>query len=113
MVLAADCGLLSVNNLEELAKLQTTLANQGRAVSIEYILAVPAARYGDFADALRASASTQPVDRPWVSETTWTSSSKTSTVQRRLVISSSPRPGGGPATHTSAQQDDHGTGGAW
>ena len=42
VVLVADCGLLSVNNLDELAKLQATLAAQGRAVSLEYVLAAPA-----------------------------------------------------------------------
>ena len=70
VVLVADRGLLSVNNLDELAKLQATLAAEGRAVSLEYVLAVPAARYGDFAEALLASASSQPADKPWVAETT-------------------------------------------
>ena len=90
VVLVADRGLLSVNNLDELAKLQATLASEGRAVSLEYVLAVPAARYGDFAEALRAAASTQPADKPWVAETTWTSSIKTATTQRRLVIAHDP-----------------------
>ena len=70
VVLVADRGLLSVNNLDELAKLQAALAAEGRAVSLEYVLAVPAARYGDFAEALRASAGSQPTDKPWVAETT-------------------------------------------
>ena len=102
MVLVADRGLLSVNNLDELAKLQATLAAQGRAVSLEYVLAVPAARYGDFAEALRASASTQPADKPWVAETTWQSSTKpvskgssksspaSAPTPRRLVIAHDP-----------------------
>lgn len=98
VVLVADRGLLSVNNLEELAKLQATLAAEGRAVSLEYVLAVPAARYGDFAEALRASASAQPADQPWVAETTWQSQSKSSPpaapaltiTQRRLVIAHDP-----------------------
>ena len=102
VVLVADRGLLSVNNLDELAKLQATLAAQGRAVSLEYVLAVPAARYGDFAEALRASASNQPADKPWVAQTTWQSSSKSSSksstpsppvatiTQRRLVIAHDP-----------------------
>jgi hypothetical protein len=47
-------------------------------VSLEYVLAVPAARYGDFAEALRASAGSQPTDKPWVAETTWESTSKSS-----------------------------------
>ena len=94
VVLVADRGLLSVNNLDELAKLQATLAAEGREVSLEYVLAVPAARYGDFADALRASASTHPADKPWVAETTWQSSSKSSpptVTQRRLVIAHDPQ----------------------
>ena len=102
VVLVADRGLLSVNNLDELAKLQATLAAQGRAVSLEYVLAVPAARYGDFAEALRASASSQPADKPWVAETTWQSSAKSvskslppsapasTTTTRRLVIAHDP-----------------------
>ena len=63
---------------------------------------MPAARYGDFAEALRASASNQPADKPWVAETTWQSSSKLSsksstpsapvaaTTPRRLVIAHDP-----------------------
>ena len=98
VVLVADRGLLSVNNLEELAKLQATLAGQGRAVRLEYVLAVPAARYGDFAEALRTAASAQPPDKPWVAETTWQSSTKSSSkslspsviTQRRLVIAHDP-----------------------
>jgi hypothetical protein len=102
VVLVADRGLLSVNNLDELAKLQATLAAEGRVVSLEYVLAVPAARYGDFADALRASASAQPADKPWVTETTWQSHSKSSSnssskssaplanTPRRLVIAHDP-----------------------
>jgi transposase len=102
VVLVADRGLLSVNNLDELSKLQAALAVEGRAVSVEYVLAVPAARYGDFAEALRASASAQPADKPWVAETTWQSSSplgpKASSkasppsviTSRRLVIAHDP-----------------------
>ncbi len=98
VVLVADRGLLSVNKLDELAKLQATLAAQGRAVSLEYVLAVPAARYGDFADALRASASARPADKPWVAETIWPSSSKSSPpsasaatiTHRRLLIAHDP-----------------------
>jgi hypothetical protein len=94
VVLVADRGLLSVNNLEELAKLQATLAAEGCAVSLEYVLAVPAARYGDFAETLRASASAQSADQPWVAETTWLSRSKSSPpsapTQRRLVIAHGP-----------------------
>ena len=94
VVLVADRGLLSVNNLDELAALQATLAGEGRPVILEYVLAVPAARYGDFAEALRASAGVQPADMPWVAETTWLSSTKSTApsaaTQRRLVIAHDP-----------------------
>ena len=94
VVLVADRGLLSVNNLDALAALQARLASEGRSIVLEYILAVPAARYGDFAQALRASAGAQPADKPWVAETTWQPSSKSSTpaatTQRRLVIAHDP-----------------------
>ena len=49
VVRVANRGLLTVDNLDERAKLQATLAAEGRAVSLEYVLAVPAARYGDSA----------------------------------------------------------------
>ena len=39
VVLVADRGLLSVSNIEELAKLQTQLKKDGRDVALEYILA--------------------------------------------------------------------------
>jgi transposase len=101
VVLVADRGLLSVNNLDELAGLQASLASQGSAVILEYVLAVPAARYVDFAESLRSSASAQPADAPWVAETTWRSSSTSSSsanaaspapsiTERRLVIAHDP-----------------------
>ena len=73
VVLVADRGLLSVNNLAELAELQTTLAGLGRAVKLEYVLAVPAARYGDFAESLLTVSCAQRSDAPWTAETTWES----------------------------------------
>ena len=45
-------------------------------------MAVPAARYGDFADALREHAAGQPADKPWVGQMTWQ--------ERRLVIAHDP-----------------------
>ena len=42
VVLVADRGLLSLNNLQELAELQATLEAAGRGVRLEYVLAVPA-----------------------------------------------------------------------
>jgi hypothetical protein len=73
VVLVANRGLLSVNNLAELAELQTTLAGLGRAVKLEDVLAVPAARYGDFAESLLTVSCAQRSDTPWTAETTWES----------------------------------------
>lgn len=72
VVLVADRGLLSVANLDALAALQATLRTQGRDVAVDYILAVPASRYGDFAESLGAMAALEPSDSPWVGETQWT-----------------------------------------
>jgi transposase len=83
VVLVADRGLLSVGNLEELDKLQAQLKEDGRDVALEYILAVPAARYGDFADDLKVLNEAQAVDQSWCSETKWQSS--------RLVVAHDPQ----------------------
>jgi len=82
VVLVADRGLVSVNNLDELTQLQAALTREGRAVSLEYILAVPAARYGEFADDLRTIAAQQPSEQAWVGQTSWQ--------RRRLVIANDP-----------------------
>ena len=82
VVLVADRGLLSVNNLQELAQLEATLVAQGRAVKLEYVLAVPATRYGDFADDLAKLAAQQPAAAEWVAQTKWE--------QRRLVVAHDP-----------------------
>jgi transposase len=107
VVLVADRGLLSVNNLAELAQLQTTLAGLGRQVSLEYVLAVPAARYVDFTEALNTLAGAQDANQAWVAQTTWKSAADASasakatttptttptaptTTERRLVIAHDP-----------------------
>jgi transposase len=86
VVLVADRGLLSVSNIEELATLQTQLKEDGRDVALEYILAVPAARYGDFADDLRrlsqAQTKEQSANQPWCAETKWQ--------DNRLVVAHDP-----------------------
>lgn len=82
VVLVADRGLLSLGNLDELAELQGTLHSEGLDVRLEYILAVPAARYGEIADSLRLLVDHHPADRPWVSELDWQA--------RRLVIAHDP-----------------------
>ena len=71
VVLIADRGLLSVSNIEELGKLQAQLKAGGREVAIDYILAVPAARYGDFTDDLKQLSLAQVAGQEWCAETTW------------------------------------------
>jgi transposase len=74
VVLIADRGLLSTANIDKLRKLQSQLKEDGRDVVVQYILAVPAARYGDFADDLRALHASQDNTRPWCAQTQWQSS---------------------------------------
>ena len=83
VVLVADRGLLSVSNIEELGKLQAQLKKDGRDVAIEYILAVPAARYGDFAQDLKRLSDTQAPDQEWCAETKWQ--------DNRLVVAHDPQ----------------------
>jgi len=82
VVLIADRGLLSTANIEELDKLQAELKKDGRDVAVEFILAVPAARYGDFADDLKKLNETQKVGQEWCGETKWNDS--------RLVVAHDP-----------------------
>ena len=86
VVLVADRGLLSVGNLEELDKLQAQLKADGRDVALEYILAVPAARYGDFAEDLNRLSEAQtkesPANQPWCAQTKWQ--------DQRLVVAHDP-----------------------
>jgi hypothetical protein len=71
VVSVAERGLLSAGNIEGLDKLQAQLKKGGREVALEYILAVPAARYGDFSDDLKALSGTQVADQSWCAETKW------------------------------------------
>ncbi len=82
VVLIADRGLLSTANIEELDKLQTQLKKDGRDVAVEYILAVPAARYGEFADDLQKLHKGQEATKEWCAETKWSNS--------RLVVAHDP-----------------------
>jgi transposase len=82
VVLIADRGLLSTANIDELGKLQAQLKKDGRDVAVDYILAVPAARYGDFADDLKTLHAAQNSTQEWCSETTWQSN--------RLVVAHDP-----------------------
>lgn len=71
VVLVADRGLLSLNNLRELDALQAELEADGRGVRLEYVLAVPAARYGEFKDELLALHQARDSSQPWVAEMRW------------------------------------------
>ena len=82
VVLIADRGLLSTANIDELNKLQTQLKKDGRDVAVEYILAVPAARYGDFAEDLQKLHKGQDATQEWCAETIWGDS--------RLVVAHDP-----------------------
>lgn len=86
VVLVADRGLLSVGNLEELDELQTQFKADGRDVALQYILAVPAVRYGDFAEDLSRLSDAQtkesPANQPWCAETKWQ--------DKRLVVAHDP-----------------------
>ncbi|WP_031407186.1 IS1634 family transposase [Thiomonas sp. FB-Cd] len=82
VVLIADRGLLSLDNLKELGALQDALRTEGRDVEVQYILAVPAARYGEFADDLRTLAATQDSTKPWAAQLPWK--------QQRLVVAHDP-----------------------
>jgi hypothetical protein len=82
VVLIADRGLLSTANIEELGKLQAQLKKDGRDVAVEYILAVPAARYGDFADDLSSLHEAQDNTQEWCGQTQWNNS--------RLVVAHDP-----------------------
>lgn len=82
IVLVADRGLLSVNNLEEIGQLEAELRAEGKDVVLEYVLAVPATRYGEFADDLEQVAAAQPSGEAWCAQTQWQG--------RRLVIAHDP-----------------------
>jgi hypothetical protein len=82
VVLVADRGLLSLNNLRELDALRAELVADGRGVSLEYVLAVPAARYGEFRDELQALHQAQDSSQPWVAEMTWQHGAKAAKAQR-------------------------------
>lgn len=73
VVLVADRGLLSVANIEELGKLQAQFKKDGRETALDYILAVPAARYGDFHEDLKRlnDAQGKSQEQEWCAETKW------------------------------------------
>jgi transposase len=71
VVLVADRGLLSLNNLRELQALQAELDQAGHGVQLQYVLAVPAARYGEFSEELQALHVGHDAHQPWTAEMVW------------------------------------------
>jgi hypothetical protein len=98
VVLVADRGLLSLNNLQELAQLQAKLQAAGRGVRLEYVLAVPAARYGEFRAELQsldvAHDGEHGTQAAWVDEMRWTTGKQSDPAepprQYRLVVAHDP-----------------------
>jgi len=82
VVLIADRGLLSLDNLKELDALQEELRAEARDVAVQYILAVPAARYGEFAEDLRQLAARQDAKQTWTAQLSWQ--------EQRLVVAHDP-----------------------
>ncbi|MFY3385246.1 IS1634 family transposase [Paracidovorax sp. MALMAid1276] len=79
LVVVADRGLLSLDNLEALSKLMLA----GRQQALEFILAVPGRRYGEFVDLLAPlSAQTAGASEQDVQELAWQG--------RRLVVAHDP-----------------------
>lgn len=67
LIVVADRGLLSLDNLEELGKIK--LPDQR---ALEFILAVPGRRYGEFTEVLRAiQAKTGAAQQEFIDETRW------------------------------------------
>ena len=71
VVLVADRGLLSLNNLQENERLQAELDAQGAGVQVQYVLAVPAMRYGEFEDELTQMQARHDDAMTWVDEMPW------------------------------------------
>jgi transposase len=95
VVLVADRGLLSLNNLQEIETLQKKLRDDGREVTLDYVLAVPAARYGEFKNELQQLDAQHDSTQPWLAEMTWErdgdASQPTAQPQRyRLVLAHDP-----------------------
>ena len=95
VVLVADRGLLSLNNLQELGQLQAELDAGHRGVRLEYVLAVPAARYGEFKAELQALDAKHDATAPWTDEIRWSTAetnrrAATAPQQHRLVVAHDP-----------------------
>jgi hypothetical protein len=71
VVLVADRGLLSLNNLQEIERLQAELDAQGAGVQVQYVLAVPAMRYSEFEGELTQMQARHDDAGAWVDEMPW------------------------------------------
>jgi transposase len=89
VVLVADRGLLSLSNLAQIEELQTQLDKDGRGVRLQYVLAVPAARYSEFLGPMEPLLARQQEAQPWVGETLW-QPDKSSERKLRVVIAHDP-----------------------
>jgi hypothetical protein len=94
VVLVAERGLLSLNNLQELAELQAQLDAAGRGVRLEYVLAVPTARYGEFKTELQSLDATHDAAAAWEGEMRWSTGDAKDPAdpprQHRLVVAHDP-----------------------
>ncbi|MFN9448034.1 MAG: IS1634 family transposase [Rubrivivax sp.] len=93
VVLVADRGLLSLNNLQEIEKLQAELCAQGSDVQVQFVLAVPAMRYGEFQDEMEQMQARHPGHADWVDEMAWQPGGEPSTQRLRLVVAHDPEVG--------------------
>jgi hypothetical protein len=103
VVLVADRGLLSLNNLQEIGKLQAELKAQGSDVQVQFVLAVPAMRYGEFQAEMAQMQARHPGDAAWVDEMAWQPGADPSTQRLRLVVAHDPEVGAR-RTHKRRQQ---------
>jgi hypothetical protein len=85
LVVVADRGLLSLDNIEALSKLRLSGETNGSAgQALEFILAVPGRRYGEFADLLEPiNARARTSEQETIDEVTWQG--------LRLVVAHNPR----------------------
>lgn len=70
--------------------MKAELQADGRGVTLEYVLAVPAARYGEFKDELQALHEAHDSNEPWVAEMSWQHNAKPDTSDK--AASSKPPP---------------------
>lgn len=81
LIVVADRGLLSLDNMDELAKIK--LSNSPTEQALEFILAVPGRRYGEFTEVLKAiHAQASTTTQETIAQTRWR--------ELRLVVAHDP-----------------------